>query len=186
MDETPVKPIDPLQELVEVRELPYTVAEGAPDELAVVCANCSYPVVKEFDDAGRAIGFREELGPKDEEQAQAEGWLDHGLGIFCPKCSLSLLEEQERDKAAGAQSGVLGDIGEMIDEQVMRSLCPGAGPDTIAQFVRMFRSERLSKFRVLAGLEPIAIFSPSPQSDAQAQEFLDLTRALEVAKEKLK
>jgi hypothetical protein len=151
--------------------LPYEAPAGSPGELSVVCANCSYPVVREYDDQGNVKGFREEVAPQNEEQALAEGWLDHGLGLYCPTCSLAVLEEQARDREAGAESGVNGDIGEIIDAQVLRSFVPGISEATVQEFVRMFRSERLSKLRAMAGLEPLPIYRPVAKDEAQAEEF---------------
>lgn len=155
------------------------------DELEVVCANCSFPVVEDRDPAtGEFLGHHEEPAPKTTEEALLEGWTDHGLGLFCPKCSLVVLEDLARDREAGASSGASADIGEIIDAHFMRGVCPSASEDTIGQFVRMFRSERLSKFRVLAGLEAISIYAPTPKDEQQALEFLDLAAALKAAKEK--
>lgn len=181
MREKPKKPDDLLASLIE-----YKAPEGSPDELTVVCASCSYPVVRELDEKGEVIAFREEVAPQTEEQAIAEGWLDHGLGLFCPKCSLAELEQQALDQAESAESGVNNDISELIDAQVMRSFCPTVSEDTISQFVKLFRSERLSKLRVKAGLEPIPIYTPVPKDEAQAEEFLAVTAALSAAKEQAK
>lgn len=165
-----------------VEEVTYTAPVGAPAELTVVCAQCSFPVIKEHDANGKVTGFHEEVGPADEEAALAEGWLDHGMGLYCPKCSLAVLEES----AQAAYHSTHADIGEIIDAQVLRTFAPGASDDTVQQFVKMFRAERLSKFRVLAGMEPVQIPAPVPKSEEQAKEFLEVVAALKAAKESLK
>ena len=151
---------------------PYKTFEGSPTELAVVCPNCSYPVVKDYDEQGKMIGFREESGPLDEDQALEEGWLDHGLGLYCPKCSLLELERMAKEKAEGAESLVSGDMGEVVDASIIQGLVPSVSEGTLVQVVRMFRAERLNRFRVLAGMEMIKIPEPVPENDTQAQEFL--------------
>lgn len=175
-----IDPADPLDSLVA--DLEYKPRPGAPLELLVVCANCSYPVVREFDAKGDVTGFREEIGPATEEQAVAEGWLDHGMGLYCPKCSLTILEDQAKDNAAQAETGTAADFGEIIDTQVLRTFCPTASDDTIAQFVKLFRTERLNKFRVLAGLQSIPVFTPTPKDEDQVKEFTAVLKALEGAR----
>lgn len=156
------------------------MSEPRLDEIEVICASCSFPTVTDYDENGKVIGFREEEAPKTEEEALAEGWLDHGLGLFCPKCSLGLLEDLARDRAEGVETGASNDISEIIDRQWLRAKCPNASNDTVEQFVRMYRSLRLSQFRVLAGLEPLPMYTPVPETDEQAVEFLEVGRALGV------
>jgi hypothetical protein len=145
-------------------------------EIEVVCAQCSFPTVSEYDDKGTVVGFREEPGPRSEEEALKEGWLDHGMGLYCPKCSLAVLEET----AAGAGQAN-GDIGEIVDEAVMKSLVPEASDYSVREFVRMFRSERISKFRVLAGLPPINLYMPVPRTEEEAREMVAIGAALDAA-----
>ena len=72
-----------------------------PDtEIEVACAQCSFPAVSEYDEAGKLVNFYVAEGaPTTEEEAQEQGWVDHGLGLFCPTCS------QDLDEAMGDSAG---------------------------------------------------------------------------------
>lgn len=165
--------------------LPYSAPPDAPAELVVVCSNCSFPVVKEYDEGGNVIGFREEIAPVDEETALAEGWLDHGLGLFCPKCSMLELERLATERAVGAESSVTADFGMIVDSAVIKSLVPSVSEDTLKQFVEMFRCERLNKLRSLTGVGQILkLPAPQPKNDDQALEFLAVADALTKARER--
>jgi hypothetical protein len=154
------------------------------DEIEVICAQCSYPTVAEYDQDGKIISFWEDPeAPKVEEEALAQGWYDFGLGLYCPRCSLSYLEERAREEQEGVVTGSQNDIGEIIDHEVLRALVPGVSEVVLTLFVRIFRHDRLSKLRVRAGLEPLEpMTAPEPRDEAQALEILQVSRALEAAK----
>jgi hypothetical protein len=152
------------------------------DEIEVVCAQCAFPTVTEYDEEGNTTGFREEPGPKSEEEALAQGWLDHGLGFYCPKCSLAYLEERAADEAAGARSGATGDLGELLDEQFLKTMHPTVSDETIAVFVAILRHDRLGKLRAklgLPGLDPVA--APQPRDEQQVLEFLEVSESIKKA-----
>lgn len=152
------------------------------DELEVVCAQCSFPTVSEFDEKGNVIGFHEEPGPKTEAQALAEGWLDHGLGLYCPKCSLSYLQESAADEAAGASTGASNDFGEILDSQFLKTMHPEVSEETIGIFVQILRRDRLSKLRARAGLPPLEpLPPPEPKTEQQALEFIEVGESIRKA-----
>lgn len=153
-------------------------------EIEVICSNCDFPTVVEYDETGKVKSFREEPAPKELEAALKEGWLDHGMGLFCPRCSLTYLEDLAKDKAEGATSGIGGDAFEVFDVMALRSLCPDLSEDTYAQFTKMYRGRRLAKARATLNLPMINIPAPFPKDDAQAQEFMRLVEAIQVAEAK--
>lgn len=149
------------------------------DEIEVICTNCSFPTVTEYDEKGKVTSFREEEAPVSEEQALAEGWNDHGLGLYCPNCSLAYLEELHRDQEAGVAVGPSQDTGEILDEAFIRGLVPDALESVVMGYVRIFRADRLNKFRVKAGLPPIQVPAPVPADDAEARDWVRISEALE-------
>lgn len=153
------------------------------EELEVVCSNCSFPTVDEFNEDGTFKGFRIEPCTNDLEAALAEGWLDHGMGLVCPKCSLSYLADLERDREAGATNHVGGDGQEIVDAMVLRGLAPEVSEETIELFVQIFRTDRLNKLRALAGY-PSITRTPVPKDEAQALEVIRLGDILKASKEK--
>jgi hypothetical protein len=151
-----------------------------PDQaLEFVCVECSFPVVAQHDETGRLIGYKQEATPTTEEEALNAGWTDHGMGMVCPSCSLSHLEDLVRQE--DTETAAL-DFDEFLDAQVMRALAPAVGDATIQEFVKVFKTERLNKLRIKMGLEGIPGYIPVPKDEEQAKEFLALTAALENAK----
>lgn len=159
----------------------------------VVCCNCSFPTIAEYGDINEfghlpLKGFRVEEGaPRTLEDALKEGWTDHGLGLYCPKCSLSYLEDLAREQEQGVEVVVAGDLLEVVDAQILRGLVSTGvqvSDDTIDQFVKMYSSQRLNRFRVSMGLEPISLYQPTPKDEAQAEEFVTLGDAIRRASTK--
>jgi hypothetical protein len=154
-------------------------------ELEVVCAQCSFPMVQELNEEGETIGFRVESGPSNEEEAVAAGWTDHGLGLYCPKCSVAYLEDLARERAAEAGNYAGGGLSDMINGQIFRTFLPDVSSDTIDQFVRMFHSQRIAHLKAAAGLQPDPIYVPRPKDEAQAVEFLKVAELLPQLEQKL-
>jgi hypothetical protein len=155
------------------------------DELEVVCAQCSFPMVNKFDPDGTFIETIFETGPATYEEAVENGWHDLGLGLFCPKCSVAHLESEVREQAEGVERGAGGNVATLLDEQVLRTFLPDVSDDTIKQFVRMFQSSRVAHLMSLAGREAPPIFVPHPKTEEQAAEFLKVTDLLPTLNEKL-
>ena len=155
------------------------------EELEVVCAQCSFPMVQEKDENGEVTGFRVEPGPMTEEEAVAAGWHDLGVGLYCPKCSVAHLEDLAREREAEAGNYVGAGLGDMINGQVFRMFLPNVSSDTIDQFVRMFQSRRVAQLKTQLGMQPDPIFVPNPKDEAQAEEFLEVAALLPKLEEKL-
>lgn len=154
------------------------------EEIEVICCNCSFPIEQLFDESGKFLSFKEHPAPKTMEEAMGAGWLDHGLGLYCPKCSLTYLEEVERDREAGAETGARSDYEEMMNLAAFQQLCPDVSIETARVFISIFRHNRLRKLRAslnLPPLEPMA--TPEPKDEAQGLEFLKVTEALKAQKE---
>jgi hypothetical protein len=147
------------------------------EEIEIICANCSFPTVTEYDDQGRVKSFQELVGPKTYEEATAAGWLDHGLGLYCPQCSLRYLEDKERTE--DDQAGAVFDFSSVVDQTILKALAPDISDQTIDIFIKVFKFDRLSKVRVRAGLgplEPLGI--PVPENEHQAAEIIKLSELL--------
>lgn len=138
----------------------------AVQELEVVCAQCGFPVVAVLDDAGRVVDYQELEAPKTEDEAVAAGWLDHGQGLYCPKCSEAQLELEAE---ASHQNS---DVQEMIDREALKALTPDVDSETIEGFVRVFHQDRLSKLRMRAGYPPLPPYEFHPKDAAQAKKVL--------------
>lgn len=154
-------------------------------ELEVVCAQCSFPMVQELDEEGEVAGFHIEPGPASEEEAVAAGWTNHEMGLYCPKCSVAYLEELAREREAEAGNYAGGGLSDMINGQIFRTFLPDVSRDTIDQFVRMFHSQRIAQLKAAAGMQPDPIYVPHPKNEVQAKEFLKVAELLPQLEEKL-
>jgi len=73
------------------------------DEIEVICAQCSYPIMSATHHDGRVVGFQMVEGPATIEEALSQGWTDTGMGLYCPKCSANRAAETmvEEEPIAG-------------------------------------------------------------------------------------
>lgn len=146
-------------------------------ELNVVCAQCSFPAIEFRDEAGEIVEIEYAEGPETEEEAVELGWTDHGVGLFCPKCSVSLLEDMRRDREQFEEPRS-EELSSTIDRSVITALCPNVSSDTVNQFVKMFAIERSNTLRIEAGLKTIPFPSLEPKDIGQEFEFLQVLEAL--------
>lgn len=154
------------------------------EEIEVICCNCSFPVESIFDENGKFESFKEHPAPKTMEEAMEAGWLDHGLGLYCPKCSLTYLEDLERDQEAGAETGARSDYEELMNLAAFQEICPDVSIETARVFIAIFRHNRLRKLRAAMNLPPLEpMATPEPKDEAQALEFLKVTEVLAAQKE---
>jgi hypothetical protein len=145
-------------------------------EIEVICQQCGFPTVATYDENGKLTGFHEEPGPATEDEALAQGWLDHGFGLYCPSCSLTHLEEQRQEEAQGVRVGAELDLDSMFERQALQGM--GVSEDTAEQFTALLRAQRYNKYRRLSGFEPLPLPTPTPKDEAQAEEFLRVAAVL--------
>lgn len=149
-------------------------------ELEIVCANCSYPAVTTYDEEGKLLSYEEAPGaPKTEEEAAKMGWYDHGVGLYCPKCSLQALQDSD-------ESSVGFDAAEVIDRQVLKSFVADLDPRVEEAFVNIFRYDRLRKLREKLGLPKLdPMTPPAVEDDIMAEQFIAINKKLEEKRQEI-
>ncbi len=153
------------------------------DEIEVVCSQCSFPTVTEYDDEGKVLAFREEDAPKTEDDALAAGWTDSGLGLLCPPCSAKAVEEAKLAEAQGETTGAGGVPKETLRKVesettyygMLKSMHPEVSEGTIGVFVEIL------KLNDSGDLDEISERLPQPVDEAQALEFLEVAETVKKA-----
>jgi hypothetical protein len=162
----------------------------ALEEIEVVCVNCSFPTVTEYDDSGKVAAFREEEAPKTEEEALAAGWTDCGLGLNCPKCSASAAKEQALADEQGVESGASLNRAKEAREAaeqttyfgMLRAIHPEVSIETIGMFSELLRAYE-SGGRGASTPEEIEKFVAwmAPKTEKQAAEYLAVAETVKKA-----
>jgi hypothetical protein len=161
------------------------MSDALSDEIEVICSNCSFPTMVEYDDGGKVKEFVELEAPKTEEAALEAGWTDSGLGLLCPPCSAKAAADAKLAEAQGEVTAV-GGVDPAAREAMkaaklgtyfgmLKSMHPEISDATLHNFANVLRGFEggtgLDRPLNLEELESLTGYY-GPKDEAQAAEYL--------------